>query len=213
MTDPLKPFLWLLMSPLILASGLAVGAETWRFKVFLERSPIGEHVFERQPDGDSARVSSRARFDVRFLIFDAYSYWHESDEIWRGDCLERIRATTDDNGDESLVVGKRKPADFMLSVNGRTARLPTCVSTFAYWDKDLLGRRRLLNPQTGELVTARVEAQGVEQVQVGERKVTAERYRLSADGVDITLWYTPDGNWVGLASDTGKGKTLRYERL
>jgi hypothetical protein len=213
MTHRLKPLLALLLPPLILASASAAGSESWRFKVFLDRSPIGEHVFERDSGGDSARVSSRARFDVRFLIFDAYSYRHASDEVWRGACLERIRASTDDNGDESLVEGERKPADFMLAVNGRTERLPSCVSTFAYWDRAFLERRQLLNPQTGELVAARVEAQGVEQVQVGGRKVTAERYRLVADGVDITLWYTPDGDWVGLASDTGQGKTLRYERL
>jgi hypothetical protein len=43
--------------------------------------------------------------------------------------------------------------------------------------------------------------------------VEAERYRLRADDLDITLWYTPDGDWIGLESDTGKGRMLRYERL
>ena len=45
------------------------------------------------------------------------------------------------------------------------------------------------------------------------RTVEAERYRLRANSLDITLWYTPDGRWIGLESDTGKGRTLRYERI
>jgi hypothetical protein len=44
-------------------------------------------------------------------------------------------------------------------------------------------------------------------------EVQARRYALSADELNIELWYNDDLGWVGLASDTGKGGRLVYRRM
>jgi len=62
-------------------------------------------------------------------------------------------------------------------------------------------------------VNVRVESLGTEERMMQGRKVAAERYRLRAEKLDISLWYTPDGRWIALESDTGKGRTIRYERI
>lgn len=206
----------LLLGALLGASAAAYGStteQTLRFKVYLDQSPIGEHSFELSSGGAEKEVVSRARFDVSVLIFKAYRYRHESREQWRGGCLERIESATDDNGKDFQVLGERVANALRLEVNGRGDRLPACVSTFAYWDPEFLKRPRLLNPQTGELLDVRLEAEGRERRAFRGREVDAQRYRLEADDLDITLWYTPDGDWIGLESDTGKGRMLRYERL
>jgi hypothetical protein len=41
--------------------------------------------------------------------------------------------------------------------------------------------------------------------------VEAEPYRLKAEELDITVWYTTEGACIGLESDTGIRRTLRYE--
>ncbi len=194
-----------------LANSAAGTADTLRFRVYLDRDPIGEHSFQVTPD--RREVLSRASFDVNLLFFTAYRYRHESREQWRDGCLERIRASTDDNGKAYDVAGDRKSGALSVAVNGEPRRLPACVSTFAYWDRDFLKRPRLLNPQTGELVDVAVTRAGTEARVVKGRRVEAERYRLKADGLDISLWYTPEGQWIALESDTGKGRTLRYERI
>jgi hypothetical protein len=206
----------LLLGVLLAATGAASGTsaqQTLRFKVYLDQSPIGEHSFELASDGKERRVVSRARFDVNLLIFNVYRYRHESREQWRDGCLERIRATTDDNGKDFRVQGRRTGDALQLEVNGRPDRLPACVSTFAYWEPDFLERPRLLNPQTGEMVEVRLESDGREQRSYRGRRVEAERYRLTADDLDITLWYTAEGDWIGLESETDSGRMLRYERL
>jgi hypothetical protein len=187
--------------------------KTLRFKVYLDQSPIGEHTFELTTGGPERRVVSRARFDVKLLIFNAYRYRHESREQWRDGCIERLQSTTDDNGKDFRVEGERIADALRLQVNGKPDRLPACVSTFAYWEPSFLNNPRLLNPQTGEMVDVRLEPLGRERRSYRGREVDAERYRLEADGLNITLWYTPEGDWIGLESDTGKGRTLRYERL
>lgn len=205
-----------LLGALLATTGIAFATtaqQTLRFKVYLDQSPIGEHTFELSTGGAEKRVVSRARLDVNLLIFNAYRYRHESREQWRDGCLERIQASTDDNGKDFRVEGERIADVLRLQVNGKPDRLPACVSTFAYWEPSFLRNGRLLNPQTGELVEVRLEPQGRERRSYRGREVDAERYRLEADGLDITLWYTREGDWIGLESDTGKGRTLRYERL
>jgi hypothetical protein len=184
-----------------------------RFEVLLDQDAIGEHVFEVSSDGSREEVSSRASFDINFWIFTAYRYRHESQETWRDGCLQRISAQTDDNGKDYRVQGEEVDERLALSVNGESTALPGCVMTFAYWDRDFLAQERLLNPQTGELVPVRVQAQGNERVRLGDREVEAQRYLLSTDALDLVLWYSDDHGWVGLESDTGRGKTLRYRRI
>jgi hypothetical protein len=210
---------WLGLILVVLAAqvslaGPGAAKETLRFRVYLDRNPIGEHSFHLSDLGNGFRqVLSRASFDVDILIFNAYRYRHESREQWRGGCLERISASTDDNGKAFRVQGERAADGLSLDVNGNAQRLAGCVGSFAYWAPDLLKQPRLLNPQTGELVAVRLEPAGSDRRRIKGRDVQANRYRLRADNLDISLWYTADGDWVGLESDTGKGRTLRYERI
>lgn len=184
-----------------------------RFKVFLDQDPIGEHSFDIRALGEDAQVSSRASFDINFWIFTAYRYRHESRETWRDGCLQTIDATTDDNGKDYRVRGEESGEALALSANGESRRLPGCIMTFAYWDRDFLEQESLLNPQTGELVPVRVQPQGTDSIRFGSEEVAAARYKLSTDELDLILWYSDEHGWIGLESDTGKGKTLRYQRM
>ncbi|MGI9321101.1 MAG: DUF6134 family protein [Thiogranum sp.] len=51
---------------------------------------------------------------------------------------------------------------------------------------------------------------GKQSIMVSKTSVPADHYRLTADDLDIELWYSNDGQWLGLESTTGKGRRLRY---
>jgi hypothetical protein len=205
---------WIFVSLIALAAGtvpaLEAGEREWRFDVSLDGRPIGEHRYLLREAGDSRALTSEARFRVRVLFFNAYRYDHFAQEAWRGDCLERLDARTDTNGEETFVTGQRELGEFRLS--GDASRpLDTCVQTFAYWNPDILEARRLLNPQTGEYVDVTVQLMGRETL-AGQ---PAERYRLLAGGrtpLTIDLWYTPAHDWLALESLTTEGRRLRYAR-
>jgi len=36
------------------------------------------------------------------------------------------------------------------------------------------------------------------------------RYRLTADKIDIEVWYSGNDQWLGLQSTTDKGRLIRY---
>lgn len=189
----MKPWLGMIM----LLAAAAGHAREWRFDVSLDGRPIGEHRYVLREAAESRELTSEARFNVRFLFFNAYRYEHRAQERWRGDCLERLDARTDVNGEETVVEIASPPEP--------------CVQTFAYWNPSILRAQRLLNPQTGQYVFVEVTPMGREVI-AGQQ---TERFRLRGDGpvpLEIDLWYTPDRDWVALESRTPEGRRLRYSR-
>jgi hypothetical protein len=203
--------------PCLLLGALATApamAEQLRFQVYLDERPIGEHSFRIADSGETTRVTSRAAFDVDFLFINAYRYRHTSNETFRGGCLAEIDAETNDNGKRYEVDGEAVGNGFSIRSGDGVERESGCVKTFAYWDRDFLDNRRLLNPQTGELESVRVQPKGRGLVEVEDgSSIQAERYALQTDELTIDLWYNDDLGWVGLESDTGKGKRIVYRRV
>jgi hypothetical protein len=153
-------------------------------------------------------VSIAADFDVRLLFFSVYSYRHRNREVWRDGCLQRIDAETDDDGETSRVRGERGAGGFLVHSEARSETLEGCVWSFAYWDPQFLSRSRLLNSQTGAYESVRGRLVGNEPFVVGGRAVPARRYALDGENFRIELWYTLDGEWLGLQSRTSDGRLL-----
>ena len=184
----------------------------WRFKVSLDDQPIGTHHFALRKQGEHKELTSEARFKVRILFFDAYRYEHSALELWRGECVERLDARTEDNGDVRTVRGAREDGMFRVTSGERVDAMPGCVQTFAYWNPRILEADRLLNPQTGEYISVQTMPLGRESIAGHEQ---ADRYRLvgrDASGavLQIDLWYSPSREWLALESRTVDGRRLRY---
>lgn len=196
-----------------LAAYAAEPATTWNFEVSLDNKPIGYHSFELATVGDKKVLSSAADFEVRFLFFTAFRYQHRSREVWQDNCLRSIDARTDSNGKEFEVRGATNEGRFVLKSPQMPAPVDECVASFAYWDRELLGRDRLLNSQTGEYLDVTIEARPGRTVPVGDTEVPAEILHIAARGVDIELSYAADsGEWLGLRSTLNNGRTLVYKR-
>lgn len=186
----------------------------WKFGVLLNDKPIGYHNFNVSFEGDRQVLETEARFDVKFLFFNAFRYRHENTEIWSGGCLASIDASTDNNGDLLEVTGRQDAGVFAVRSRSGQDSLPDCVQSFAYWNPQILESDRLLNSQTGEYEDVSVSFEGREDVRVGDREVDALKYRLSAKRGDITLWYSSDDlRWLALEAPAKGGRTIRYEPI
>ncbi len=156
-------------------------------------------------------MHSEARFDVKILTMSLYAYVHEAKESWQGDCLAKLAAKTDDNGDKIEVQGGQKDGRFRLATNQKPAELPECVWTFAYWHPGMIEQKHLLNPQTGEYLPVRVELKGEENVKSAGVERKAKHYLLDAGKFQIDLWYgTDDQRWLALDSALEGGRHLHY---
>jgi len=206
------PALALLCATLTPLDASTASSREWRFEVFLDDKPIGFHHFQLDSSGDTHQLRSEARFRVKVLGLIVYEYTHQSDEQWRHDCLQRIEASTDNNGKDFFVRGNSNSEMLLLESQAGNTDLRGCVMTFAYWNPAILEKQRLLNAQTGEYLDVTVQPLGEMMLRMQEREVTARHYRIRAGDRDIDLWYSTDSDWLALSSTTSSGRLLHYRR-
>jgi hypothetical protein len=197
------------------ASGSIAGVSSspdknWNFKVYLDGEEIGYHNFSMVHREQHQEIYSSARFDVKFLFINAYSYRHDNIERWHGQCLNSINAVTDDNGDVYKVSGTADNEAFIINTTEKQNRYLPCIKTFAYWDPGFLNETQLLNSQTGELIEVESEYIGNDTLIHRGEAVDARHYRLRGKDLQIDLWYSADDHWLALESLTEGGRIVRY---
>ncbi|MGI9262167.1 MAG: DUF6134 family protein [Woeseiaceae bacterium] len=183
----------------------------WEFDVYLNDKKVGKHLFEVSESDGFKRVQSEARFKYTILLIPAYRYEHSAAERWSDQCLAEIDASTNANGDKTRVSGEKTEFGFRLQSEEDAVELPECIMTFAYWNPNFLDQSQLLNPQTGEYVDVVVEELGEETLKVRGEPIAATRFRLTAYEIDVTLWYSPNDEWLALESVAKGGHIIRYE--
>ena len=198
------------VATLLPVTAYASTEQKWNFTVYLDDTPIGYHEFSVRRAEGYQTMSTRARFDVTFLKIPLFRYRHQNVEKWSNRCLNSIASTTDQNGKLFRVEGATTDTGFQVSANEEDVTFPPCISTFAYWDKSFLQHTRLLNSQTGEYIEVDVDHLGENSIMVRSTSVPANRYRLTAEDLDIELWYSRNDQWLGLQSTTSNGRLLRY---
>lgn len=186
--------------------------ENYIFDVLLNNKSIGTHTFEVNKKNNITYVNTNARFDVKILFLNVYSYQHSNSETWKNNCLYQLNASTNDNGSQYSVTVSSVEDSTIVSANTERTNFPGCIRSYAYWNPGLLDNQKLLNPQTGEILPAKLNELGTEKVSIGDRNIEANRFRLLTDKDSIDLWYDKNENWIALQSIVRDGKVLRYER-
>lgn len=189
----------------------AENSASWDFDVYLNDKKVGKHKFEVFHVDGTKQVQSEASFKVKILFILAYRYEHNAAERWAENCLVDINASTNTNGKRITVSGEQSGDGFIVQSGDEPTELPECVMSFAYWNHDFLSQSRLLNPQTGEYLDVLVENAGSEFLEVRGQSVAATRFKLRADEIDLTLWYSLDNEWLALESVAKGGHIIRYE--
>jgi hypothetical protein len=190
----------------------AVHAEEWNFSVFLDDKPIGAHRFSVTGPAEARKVLSEAAFAVKLLGLTVYRYRHRAVEQWRGDCLRTLDASTDDDGEASRVRAEPAGDGLAVTVDSGTAAQtqPGCVMSFAYWNPAIQRQARLLNAQTGRHESVQVRPLGGGTLDVRGQRVAAMRWRIEGAAQPIDVWYSAEGEWLGLDSTVEGGRRLSY---
>ena len=189
-------------------------AKEWTFDVYLNKAKMGTHTFVLS---DASMMTSSAKFKVKILFINAYSYNHVSKEQWQDGCLNSIEAETTESKVNTKVSGKLEGSDFNINVNDKQNQaLPACVMTFAYWNPKILTQSKLLNPQNAEYLNTNIKQLGTETIEVKGKPTETAHYLLQglSEGkvkLNIDLWYDQNKNWVALQSTTPEGYKVSYK--
>ena len=199
-----------LAAPVAPIPSVAPPSGEWTFRALLDGKPIGQHRFSISARGDERTLVSEADFAVKILGITAYRYRHRATEAWRGDCLATLSATTDDDGTHSSVRAEADGDAFTIRTAAQTRSVQGCVMSFAYWNPSIQSATRLLNAQTGQLEAVQVSRVGSGSVEVRGHAVAATEFRISGPARPIQVWYSAQGDWVGLDSTVAGGRKLSY---
>lgn len=192
-----------LLAPLavaVLSAAVApAAADVAGFTVLRDGTPIGTHRIAVTRNGAETRVEVAIDLQVRFALVTVYRYSHRNREVWRDGHLVRIEAETDDNGARSFVRGRATPAGFAVDATAGRFTAPADIVPTSYWNRAGVTRDRLLDTQTGRLVTIRAERSTAG----GEAL-----YRLRGE-LDVDLWYDGTDRLRRIAFDY-KGARFDY---
>ena len=190
---------------LLFSTGL-VYSEELRFKVFMNEQEVGFHHYEI----DDTNIVSKAAYDIRFM-FMKFNYQHESKENYKNQCLFTIESKTNDDGELYKLSGKTTQNKLEIKANEKNLEFKECISTFRYWDKQILNKKKLLNAQNGELLDIESQLINEEALLINNETLNTEHYKLRAslsgkEKFIIHLWYDRNGNWLKLMSPTAIGE-------
>ena len=185
-------------------------AREWHFDVSVDGFPIGTHDITLEDNGKVRSARGDMRFRVSLLGFEAGSYEQHEEETWRADCLTRIDTRTVEKGAVTTIAGRLEGDSFVIDGPGATRRLPSCVMSFAYWNPDVLKQAKLINVQTGAWTPISVRDLGKEAYSLRGASVDATHYRIDTARNKIDVWYSPEGEWIGLRSTSHEGHVLSY---
>jgi uncharacterized protein DUF6134 len=185
-------------------------AKEWHFDATVDGKPLGTHDYTLTEEGGQNTLHSVARYRYKIMAIEVYRYDHEATESWRGGCLEKLSARTDEKGNVSTMTGSASADGFAVDGPNGKVTLPKCVMTFAYWTKRMLEQSHLLNPQTQEWTPIKVSRLGRASIDARGARIPADHYKMVAGKDTIELWYGDDGEWLALRSTTPEGRVVDY---
>jgi hypothetical protein len=166
------------------------------YAILINGSDCGRHSVSVEADGGRCVATIRSTADVRLFVLPLFRYEHLSREIWNGEVLVAFESRTQDNGRSFHVAGYGSPSGFLVEIGGHRATLPPDVAPATYWNRAILERAHVLDPEDGRLFRHRV---GTERIAALDWMPAA----AEASEVEVTsftsgvVWYGRSGRFLG----------------
>ncbi|MEQ8247104.1 MAG: DUF6134 family protein [Alphaproteobacteria bacterium] len=179
------------------------------FDVIRGGKSIGKHEITFREVGDETHVDIDIELTVKIGFLTVFKYRHQNSEVWRGGTLVSVATDTDDNGDAYEVRARREGDGLFVRTLQEEHVLPGTAIPTSYWNPAILMNPQWLDTQRGIMLDIAVEPAGLEAVSLADgRTIEAERFEVRGD-LNITVWYTPQGEWVKLAFPA-RGADIEY---
>ncbi len=133
-------FILVLISPTFLIGQESI--EDISFNVYRNDSKIGYHKLNFEKEKDRIIASIEIKFEVKFLGFTLYDYFHENKEVWIADSLFKLKTNTNNNGDQLYCNVKKKAERFVI--DGENNKIITKDEPLpsSYWIFDLVNNEK-----------------------------------------------------------------------
>jgi hypothetical protein len=179
------------------------------FDVMRGDKSIGRHVLTFREEGEETHVDIEVSLQVKIGFLTVFRYDHTNHEVWRDGQLVSVTTDTDDNGKPFEVRAQNKVDGFHVQTLAEESVLPSAIIPTSYWNSEILKNLRWFDTQRGILLEVDIEQGDTESVILANgQSIEAQRFEVRGD-LNITVWYTPEGEWVKLAFPA-RGTDIEY---
>ena len=170
------------------------------FNVYRNNSLIGYHKIDFSINENKIIANIEIKFEVTFLGFVVYDYYHQNEETWINGNLKKLISKTDKNGE--VMSCKLEKIENVYNINGTSRKTKTNVFMMptSYWKKDLVesSLSNTLNTQDCSIINFKINFLGEEKIYNNNLKT--KHYKMegkeqSGEDVIIDIWYDEDNNW------------------
>lgn len=184
-------------------------AGTWRYTVFRDGSPIGDHAITFTPAGDQLQVDIKTDIAVKIAFVTAFRFEHSSREVWQGGRLQSLTATTNDDGSKHTVTAKAEGGVLQVTADGGTSSRPAETLIHDQWNTANLKAPALLSAFDGTDYKVSTSGPQAETVEIGSHSFKARKYSVSGDLVR-SFWFDDQDRLLKVAFES-RGSNVVYE--
>ena len=171
------------------------------FNVYRNGNLIGYHKINFQSDRKSIKAIVEIKFEVTFLGFVLYEYFHKNTEIWKNNSLIQLNTETDKNGDLLNCNLRESTSAFLIEGSFGNESVNSSPIPTSYWNKILVEKsdRKVLNTQDCSYINFKITYLGEERIY--NNSLIVNHYKLigneiTGEVVDIDIWYNDSNEWV-----------------
>lgn len=177
------------------------------YAITREGSPVGDQSVEFIHNVDGFIVRTHVEITVTFLSLTIYRFKHDAVETWNGGRLTNFVSHSDDDGKDRDVEMAAEGDRLVGIYNGKSADVPGDIIPASFWHPGTVSASRLLDPIKGREKQVQVADRGVEEIDFGDKTVTAQRYSVTGD-IERELWYDGEGKLVQVSFEGGDGSDI-----
>ena len=171
------------------------------FNVYRNGSKIGYHKINFNNDNNSVNPFVEIKFEVTFLGFTVYNYFHQNNENWFNNSLVQLKSKTDKDGENLFCNVNKINNRISLDGTNNKEKINNMIIPSSYWNYDLVKDKKdktVLNTQDCSFIDFKINYLGEDNIY--NNKILAEHFKLTGkeitgDDVDIDIWYK-DSQWV-----------------
>ncbi len=178
------------------------------FDVTRNGQPFGQHTVIVAGVGEALRAHSRVALRASVGPLTVFRLEQTCSETWRDGVLAGLNCSTVKDGRRTQVRAELQSG--RLRVVGAEGEnwFPLGALPTSWWTRPPAGTTTLIDTETGEPMRVRVTRMGRESIDVGGRRIPADRIRVQGT-LTADLWYDTEGRWVG-CEFTARGQRIEY---
>jgi hypothetical protein len=199
-----------LFGPTLFGRAQAAVPQDIRFRALRAGSQIGDHKISFRTDGNRLVVETNVEMVVRVLMFTAFRFKHQSEEVWESGRLLSINSVTDDDGTFLRVSGGAVADGFrIVGPEGPFLAATTLMTSNTLWDRRVVREDRLLDAQRGGEIGLVAKQLDDEQVATPRGPTRASCYQMITPPCAGRLFYDAEGRWVKALFEL-RGESIEY---